>query len=55
MEPITVTIPDACKAIGVGRTTVYELIQGGKLEAVKIGGRRLIKTSSIRRLVGEAA
>jgi excisionase family DNA binding protein len=55
MEPVTVTVPDACKAIGIGRTKLYELIDGGKLETVRIGQRRLIKTSSIRRLVGEAA
>jgi excisionase family DNA binding protein len=55
MDPVSVTIPDACKAIGVGRTTVYELIDDGKLDAIKVGGRRLIKVSSIRRLVGEAA
>lgn len=55
MEPVTLTVPDACKVIGIGRTKLYELIEGGALETVRIGQRRLIKTSSIRRLVGEPA
>jgi len=55
MEPITVTVPDACKAIGVGRTVLYELIAKQKLDGIMIGRRRLITTASIRRLVDEAA
>ena len=55
MEPITVTVDDAKKAIGIGRTTVYALINDGRLETVKIGRRTLIKTDSIRALVGQVA
>jgi excisionase family DNA binding protein len=55
MEPITVTVADACKAIGVGRTVIYELLAAGRLESIHLGRRRLIKTDSIRRLVNEPA
>jgi len=51
MDTISITIKDACKATGLGRTKIYELINAGRLQAVKIGGRRLIKTASIRAML----
>jgi excisionase family DNA binding protein len=36
---------------GIGRTTVYELIAAGKLEAVKLGSRTLITAASIEALL----
>lgn len=55
MEAITVTVADARKALGIGHTTIYRLINEGRLDTVKLGRRTLIKTSSIRALVDEAA
>jgi excisionase family DNA binding protein len=55
MEAVTVTVADACKAIGVGRTVLYELLSEGKLDSITLGRRRLITTESIRRLVSTAA
>ena len=54
MEPVTVTIEGTKLATGLGVTKIYELINQGKLETVKIGRRTLVKTASIRALV-EAA
>ena len=54
MEPLTITVNDACKALGLGRTKIYELIGEGKLRTIKIGRRTLITTESIRRLVDDA-
>jgi excisionase family DNA binding protein len=51
MEPVTVTVDDAKRAIGIGTTKLYELINDGKLATVKIGRRTLIKTDSIRALI----
>ena len=53
MEPVTISISGAAKALDLGRTSIYELINEGRLETIKIGRRRLIKTESIRRLVDE--
>ncbi|KQM57149.1 MULTISPECIES: helix-turn-helix domain-containing protein [unclassified Sphingomonas] len=55
MEPITVTVADAKKALGLGATKIYELIGEGRLQTVKIGRRTLVKTASIRALVEQAA
>lgn len=54
MQPITTTINDTAKALGLGRTSIYQLIREGRLEAVKIGRRTLVKVDSIRRLIAAA-
>jgi excisionase family DNA binding protein len=41
----------AAQALGVGRTTIYDLIRQGRLEKIKLGRRSLVTISSIRRLV----
>lgn len=55
MDPITVTIADTQRVTGLGRTKLYELIGNGRLQTVKIGRRTLVRTDSIRALVGQAA
>lgn len=56
MEAFLVSIPDAAKALGIGRSKLYDLIAEGHLETVTIGRRRLVRTDSIRALaLGEAA
>ncbi len=55
MEPITVTVEGARKALGLGHTKIYELIGDGRLQTIKIGRRTLVKTESIRALVDQAA
>jgi excisionase family DNA binding protein len=37
VAPLLLTIPQAAAVLAVGRTTVYELIGAGDLEAVHIG------------------
>lgn len=55
MDPITTTIEGTKKATGLGVTKIYELIGQGRLEVVKVGRRTLVKTKSIKALLGEAA
>jgi excisionase family DNA binding protein len=45
------SIRDTMGALSIGRTSVYNLINSGRLEAVKLGSRTLIKVSSIHALV----
>ncbi len=47
------TIPDAALLLGIGRTSVYELMNDGNLQSVKIGARRLIPRTSIEAFVAE--
>lgn len=54
MEPFVVSISEAAKALSLGRTSVYAMLADGRLEAIKLGSRRLVKTESIRRLIDNA-
>jgi excisionase family DNA binding protein len=53
MEPIAISIKDTARALGLGRTSIYALISQGRLEAIKIGRRTLVRVESIRRLVAD--
>lgn len=39
---------DACRQLGIGRTTLYEEISAGRLKALKIGARTLIPGASMQ-------
>ncbi|WP_341786591.1 helix-turn-helix domain-containing protein [Sphingopyxis panaciterrae] len=47
----TTSISQAAKALSLGRTSIYALINEGRLDTIKIGRRRLIKVESIRDLL----
>ena len=48
------SIHETCQILGVGRTSVYELLRQKKLESCHIGRRHLVKSESIDRLLKEA-
>ena len=37
LAPRLLSVPEAARLLGIGRTTTYELISNGELETVKIG------------------
>lgn len=45
------TIAEACHAVGLGRSKIYELIGQGHLEVRKIGSRTIIPADSLHKLV----
>lgn len=51
MHQFTASISEAAKLLSLGRTSIYALINTGRLETVKIGRRRLVKVTSIQRLL----
>ena len=46
-KTLTVTIPQACKLTGLGRSTIYRLFDDGKLQRLKAGSRTLIKMDDL--------
>lgn len=52
LEPLTVRIPVAVKLTGISRSRIYELIQSGDLEVVKVGRSTLIPYRSLKELTG---
>jgi excisionase family DNA binding protein len=55
VEALLVSIPDAGKALGLGRSKVYDLIGDGRLETVTIGRRRLVRVESVKALAAMTA
>lgn len=56
MDTLLCSIPDAARALGLGRSKIYELIAEERLETVTIGRRRLVRVESVRAMaLGEAA
>lgn len=51
LEPICVTVNEAARMIGVGRTKLYELIASGEIQVIKLGKSTRITTASLHELV----
>jgi excisionase family DNA binding protein len=45
------SIADACAAVRIGKTAIYEAIRSGALRAVKCGRRTLILDEDLRRFM----
>jgi len=52
LEPLSVRIATAVQITGISRSRLYELIQSGDLETVKVGRSTLIPYRSLKELVG---
>jgi excisionase family DNA binding protein len=50
-ERLTCSVAEACTAVGLSRSKIYELIAGGAVETVLIGRRRLVRVPSLKRLL----
>lgn len=53
MDVLAVSVNEAARILGVGRTNLYSMIRDGRVDALKLGRRTLIKTASLRRLIDE--
>jgi excisionase family DNA binding protein len=46
--PIAVTVPEAVKSSGLSRSSIYEALKRGDLQAKKAGRRTLIQVADLR-------
>ena len=46
-------VDDTATALGIGRTTTWDLIKRGLLDTRQIGRRRLVTIESIRRMAAD--
>ena len=51
IEPVAMRVPEACRYLGIGRSTLYVLIGEGEIEYIKLGSSTLVLTESLRSLV----
>lgn len=54
MEAVTCSIKEVIRTTSLSQSTIYRMIDRGELETVKLGGRRLVKIASLKRLLGES-
>lgn len=47
------TVVEAALLLGISKSTAHELVVRGELEAVRLGGRRLISPVVLEELLGE--
>ena len=52
--PITISIDRAVALTGLGRTTIYRMLDRGEIESSKVGRRRLLRTASLMKAIGAA-
>jgi len=50
-EALTVSVGEALRLVGIGRTRFYELVASGQVTTVKLGRRRLVHMASLKLLV----
>ena len=50
---ITVSVRVAREVTGLGKTKIYDMIAKAELDALKIGGKRLIRVKSLLEILGE--
>ena len=48
---LTVTVREAVRATGLGKTTLFKLLDEGTLRRVKVGKRTLIPFDELKKLV----
>ena len=44
-------VPEACRYLGIGRSTLYVLIGEGEIEVIKLGSSTLVLTQSLKHLI----
>ena len=48
IEPFAMTVPEAARAARVSRTRLYEEFAAGRLKALKVGSRTLVRPGDLR-------
>lgn len=51
---LSATIAETCRATGLGKTKIYELINAGKIETFTVDARRLVRVWSVVQLLDPA-
>jgi len=52
VEPLTVTVEQAAKVLGISRASAYELARRGELPgAIRLGGRVVVSRRQLERVV----
>ena len=50
----TLTIPEVCEMLGIGRQTAYEMARQGRLPVLRLGRKVLVPKIALERMLAEA-
>lgn len=48
----TVNVAEVARIIGIGESAAYKAVKTGEIPSIRIGGRILIPTAALRRMLG---
>jgi excisionase family DNA binding protein len=51
VNPLTISVEEFCRLVGVGRTLAFSLLKAGEIVRVKCGRRTLVRLDSVERYV----
>jgi len=51
--PLSVSVDEAARLLGVGRSTMFALLESGQVRSVKVGARRLVPRRALEELVAD--
>jgi excisionase family DNA binding protein len=50
-QPLTLTVEQTAKLLGIGRSTAYELVRTGDIPSLRLGRRIVVPRSQLDRLL----
>lgn len=53
--PLTVTVAEAARMLGISRNSAYEAVRRGELQGARLGRRIVISIAALERLLGDGA
>lgn len=51
LQPMTVTVEEAGRALGIGRNAAYEAVKRGQIPSLKLGRRIVVPIAGLEQLV----
>ena len=53
-ERLTISIPEAARLLGIGRSLAYEAANRGEIPTIRIGDRVLVPMAALKRMLQES-
>jgi excisionase family DNA binding protein len=51
--PLSVSVDEAARVLGLGRSTMFALLESGEVRSVKVGARRLVPWRALEELLDQ--
>lgn len=54
-EPLTLTVEEAGRRLGIGRTRAFQMVVSGEIPSVKVGARRFVRPADLNAFLSRSA